>query len=504
MSQAIDNVLVVGGGSAGFLAALTFKRMLPDLQVSLVRSTKVPIIGVGESTTPFVPRHLHDYLGIDRKAFFEEVRPSWKLGVRFEWGSAEQTYFNYPFHDELTEWHPPLYHIDAYYCLPDLREQSLLAAMMDQKGSPILLREGRFQLHPGSAYHLENRAFVAFLEKLTLKLGIDVIDGDVTEPRRSPDGGIEHLVLEDGRQLDADLFIDCSGFRSLLLGGAMEEKYVSYADSLFCDTAVVGSFPREGPILPYTTAETMEHGWCWRIEFEDRVTRGYVYSSNFCSQDEAMREMKEKNPALGDDLRAVRFPCGRYENFWNENVVAIGNASGFVEPLEATALNLILVQLQYLVQGMKDGDRRIVPELREVQNRRYRQIWDDIRDFLAVHYRFNHRCDSAFWTHCREETDLGGAGDLIDLYRAAGPTRRIESLLPDNSIFGYTGYVTLLMGQGVESELTWRPGEEELRAWESVRQGYRTTAASAVPVREALELVRSPRWNWPTTAPGRK
>ena len=182
------------------------------------------------------------------------------------------------------------------------------------------------------------------------------------------------VKLEDGRILEADLFLDCSGFKSLLLKETLHEKYVSYADSLFCDRAVVGSFPRKGLIPPYTTAETMENGWCWKIEFEDHVTRGYVFSSGFCGEDEAGKELLAKNPELGDDLRTVGFPSGRYENFWSHNVVAIGNASGFVEPLEATAIHLIATQLQLLVQGLKDSGRRLVPAMGNLQNRRYRGL----------------------------------------------------------------------------------------------------------------------------------
>ena len=497
MSKPIQSVQVVGGGTAGFLAALTIRRMLPDLQVSLVRSTKIPVIGVGESTTPFFPRHLHDYLDIDRKAFFAEVRPSWKIGVRFEWGPPGDGHFNYPFDDDLDRWHPPLTWVDAYYCLNNLRDQSQRSAMMDLQRSPIIRAKNGYRVDRGSAYHIENRALIAFLEKQAPLFGVKVIDGDVIDVQQSESGHVDCLQLEDGRQLVADLFIDCTGFRALLLERTLKEKFVPYETSLFCDSAVIGSFPRRGTILPYTTAETMEHGWCWRIEFENHVTRGYVFASDFCNEEEAMRELKQKNPELRDDLHTVRFRRGRYENFWQKNVAAIGNASGFVEPLEATALHMIVAQLQYLLQGLKDSNFQTIPEIQKVQNALYRDIWDDARDFLAIHHRFNRRCDSEYWLHCRSDTDLAGAEDLVTLYHVAGPTQRMKDLLPRNSIFGYTGYATLLMGQQVNSAFQPQVNNTERQQWESLRQQYRVAAANALPVREALDLVRNPLWQWP-------
>ena len=174
---------------------------------------------------------------------------------------------------------------------------------------------------------------------------MEIIDGKVTGSERRPEGGIAAVHLEDGRRLAADFFIDASGFRSELLGRALEEPFVSFDRSLFCDRAVVGGWERtDEPILPYTTAETMDAGWAWQIEHEHHVNRGYVYSSQAISDDEAAAEFLRKNPKAPQSPRVVKFRSGRYRRQWVDNVVAIGNAGGFVEPLEATALMIVCAQ----------------------------------------------------------------------------------------------------------------------------------------------------------------
>ena len=187
------------------------------------------------------------------------------------------------------------------------------------------------------AYHIENEHFVTFLEQYATKLGIQIMDDTVVEVKQN-ERGIAGLLLASGQTVAADLYVDSSGFRSVLLGKALGEPFRSFKASLFCERAVVGGWQRsEEPIKPYTTAETMNAGWCWQIEHEHRINRGYVYSPDFISDDEAEQEFRAKNPKVGS-TRIVKFVSGRYERAWVKNVVAIGNAGGFVEPLESTSL----------------------------------------------------------------------------------------------------------------------------------------------------------------------
>ena len=413
MNQSVvRKVVVLGAGSAGYLSAVTIKRLLPELDVSIVHSAKIPVIGVGESTTAYLPRFLHETLALDQARFFREVKPVFKLGIRFIWGAPEDTHFNYTF-DGLLQVRPnPLRKRLSYYCLRDWNDFGHFSALMDRQLAPCYFTYGgQYQLQKGYGYHINNRLFLQYLQGIANELGVTNVIGDVVEVTRGEDGSCQELVLEDGRKLCGDLFVDCSGFASVLLKQQMLERYQSYDQSLFCDRAAVGSWANDGVVNPYTTSETMNHGWCWRIDFADRITRGYVFSSQFCSDDEAIAELQQKNPLIQDDIQIVRFRSGRYENFWSGNVLAIGNASGFVEPLEATALHLIAQQLTSVCGALLDADLRIEAEVIREDNRQYRRAWDEVRDFLALHYKFNRHSNSPFWRHCRNDTDFGRRSD---------------------------------------------------------------------------------------------
>jgi tryptophan halogenase len=349
------------------------------------------------------------------------------------------------------------------------------------------MQNGRLMSDSRSAYHIKNDKYIAYLEKKSVEAGASTIAGEVASATRHENGHVASLILKDGREVAGDFFVDCSGFRSLLLGKTLGTKFVSYAKSLLCDTAIVGQWNRsDNEIRPYTTCTTMNHGWCWRIDFHDLVTRGYVHSSAFCSVDEAMREMKEKNPQLGDDLRVLKFPSGRYENFWVGNVAGVGNASGFVEPLEATALHMIVEQSHFLSLALADGGLRIVPAIQEVENNRIRRLWDDIRNFLAIHYRFNRKLDTPFWRHCQETVDLAGAEPLVEYFRAVGPSGLISGLLDPVSMFGIHGYLLLLLGQQIPTATERPTAQQDVAAWRSLRELFRVEAENSLPMRAAL------------------
>ncbi|MDG2004326.1 MAG: tryptophan 7-halogenase, partial [Novosphingobium sp.] len=332
----IKTICVVGGGSAGSLSAVTLKRLLPGRRVISVSAPGIPVIGVGESTTAYVPQFLHGQLALDRRRFYEEVQPSWKLGIRFEWGLPEVSHFNYPFSFELSDRVGNLRKRAAYYFRELGGSAGIFSALMDADRSHIIQDKGQHHIiDEPIGYHIDNPRLLEYLERIATENGVETVKGNIVDTVKDEAGNIAQLVFDDQTSLSADLFVDCSGFRSLLLGQAMGERFVSFSQSLRCDTAVVGDIARTGTIRPYTTAQTMDNGWCWRIELPDRESVGYVFSSQFCSVESAMAELKAKNPQLSGDLRTVRFPSGRYENFWRNNVVAMGNASGFVEPLES-------------------------------------------------------------------------------------------------------------------------------------------------------------------------
>ncbi|MFP6611962.1 MAG: tryptophan halogenase family protein [Pirellulales bacterium] len=498
IGESIKSVCILGGGSAGFLSAVALRRLLPGLDVTLVHSPNVPVIGVGESTTAYLPVFLHERLGLDVTEFYTQVVPSWKLGIRFHWGAPEDSHFNYAFEFSMNQEGPPLRKRSSYYCLEDWYDAGPFSAAMDRALSPCQFDGSQFTIRPGFGYHLQNQRFIAYLHGKAEQLGTNIISADMVDVALRDDGSVNSIRLADGRDISADLFIDASGFRSLLLGQRLGEPFLSYDNAIFCDSAVVGYWQRDDVVLPYTTVDTMENGWCWRIDFLDEVSRGYVFCSQFCDPPAAMDEMKRNNPLLGDDLQLIKFRTGRYENFWSRNVVAIGNSSGFVEPLEATALHMLAAQLDMLCGSLADSNLRISPQLVAVMNGNFREKWDDIRDCLALHYRYNRRLDTPFWRHCRQNSELGNAQPLVDFYQVAGPTIACSNFIPDSSIFGYNGYMNLLIQQRISTEYRNDFSPADLAVWDEYRNTIRAELAHTLPARQALKMLLDPNFRWPT------
>ena len=493
----IKTICVVGGGSAGSLSALTLKRLLPGRRVISVSAPNIPVIGVGESTTAFLPDFLHSQLQLDRKRFYREVQPSWKLGIRFVWGPKERSHFNYPFAFELSKRTGKLRKRSAYYLPKFGGDAGIFSRLMDHDLSHVIRDNGRHDIiGQPFGYHIDNQRFLQYLETMAKEAGVESIKGHIVEPSVDDAGDISSLLLEDGRSIEADLFVDCSGFKSLLLGETPTEPFLSYSPPLRCNSAIVGDIARSGVIRPYTQAETMENGWCWSIELPERVSVGYVYSSDYCSDDAAREELLQKKPELKGELRTIRFPSGRRAGFWKNNVVAVGNASGFVEPLESTALHVICEQLIMICSTLLDSDYRIAPAAREDANRRFRNTWDAIRDFLAVHYKFNTRSNSEFWRACRSDTDLGGAEEIVRLYKELGPHSAMRFAVPQETLVQFEGYLALLMGQGVPTAFDGKFDGQDAQDWKELQDIYQTVGKKAVPLREALDIVQGANWQW--------
>jgi len=495
-SPSIQSVLVLGAGSAGLLAALSLKRKLPHLSVRVVRSRDIGVIGVGEGTTPTFPAHLFQFLGLKRRQFYELAEPMWKLGIRFLWGPRDR--FDYSFTHHLNAQWNDLPRPTGYYCDEEYRCCDMVSACMDHdKAFPRQPQSGAPEIHEWHGYHVENRKLVEVLEKLCRMNGVEFIEGTMSGAERGP-VGISAILLDDGRRLDADLYIDASGFRSELLGKALEEPFISYDRSLFCDRAVVGGWARsDEPILPYTTAETMECGWSWRIEHEHFINRGYVFSSQAISDEDAVQEFLCKNPKAPDSPRVVKFRSGRYRRMWVDNVVAIGNAGGFVEPLEATALMIICLECQALIGFLSHFAGVATPSSKQLFNDKMAGLWDDVRDFLALHYRLNTRLDNPFWRHCREDTDVSPLERLLEFYAENGPSGYARELLQaKETSFGIEGYLVMLVGNQSPHRARHQAAPAEREAWDRHRARFIAQARTAMDVREALTWIRHPNWRW--------
>jgi tryptophan halogenase len=426
-------VIVLGGGTAGYVAGLTLLRKCPDVAVTVVRSGALGHIMVGEGTFAATPSYFHDVLEIPRQDFYDGVNSTWKLGVRFLWGP--RPYFDYPFVVQFDNQILPLPGEPwGYYCLDAWNHISAVCnAETEQK------------LPKAKGYHIQNARFVDFLERYFIGLGGKLIDGKFVSAELG-ERGIESIRLGSGESLTADFFVDASGFGGELIHKQLEEPWVSMTDHLFCNRAVIGAWERgpDEPIKLYTTAETMDAGWCWRIEHERIINRGYVHSSAHLSVDEAGAELIRKNPKIREgSLRVVPFETRHIRRAWVKNVAAIGNACGFVEPLEATNIQVICNQALRFAQTLAAGED-ITPAMIDGFNQYVTSQWEDIRDFLALHYRFNTRLETPFWRMAVRDTPLGKLEDYVKQYQATGP-----ALLGGSHMFGHDGCLALLLGMRV-------------------------------------------------------
>lgn len=471
------------------MAAVTLKRKLPQLQVRVVRSPELGVIGVGEGTTVAFPKHFFEYLRLKPQQFYAQAEPTWKLGIKFLWGSRPEFYYTFAY--ELQNRLPELSRNSGFYAAGDCPWAGPVSAFMAHDRAFPRRPDGTPLFHNQHAYHIENKKLVGWLENVCRTLDIPIIDATVTAERG--EAGLTALLTEKGERLTADLYVDASGFRSELLGRALQEPFLSYGDALFCDRAVIGGWPRtDEPIKPYTVAETMDAGWCWQIEHEHWINRGYVYASAFISDEAAREELLRKNPKIANEPRVVKFRSGRYARNWIGNVVGVGNAVGFVEPLEATALQVICVEVSTLADSLIDSLCDPTPTLIELYNRYNAQAWDDIRDFLAVHYAFNTRLDTPFWRACREDTQLHGAQFLVDFYRENGPSVVAGAqLLHASNSFGMDGYLALLVGQNVPHQKSYQAPTAEEKIWRDQCARWGNEAKRGLNVKECLAAIRA-------------
>jgi tryptophan halogenase len=332
---------------------------------------------------------------------------------------------------------------------------------------------------------------VRYLAEEARRAGVRHLDAVITAAVPSADRrDIDHLRTEDGRELRYDLYVDCTGFRSLLLEKALGSEYLSFASSLFNDSAVMANVPHDGLIKPYTVAETMDNGWCWNIPTPDEDHRGYVFSSAFATVEQATEEMRRKNPRMGDTW-SLKFRSGRHAEFWRGNCVAIGNSFAFVEPLQSTAIHMAIVQIKKLVSSFprQTGLHTFQP----LVNREINEVWDTLRWFLAAHYRYNRRLDSAYWRECRKSVDVAGIDEIVALYRERAPigatAQRFKEL--DLSTFGVYRYDLLFMGMGLEAEFA--EPDDDVATWKRAVLAAERLAKRGVLHSDALRaLVERP------------
>lgn len=494
MQKPVTSFVVLGGGSAGFLSALCLRVRFPTQPITLIRSPEVGIIGVGEGTFAFVPPFLHGYLNIDPTDYHARTQTTWKLGTRFEWG--KRSHFFYTFDKQIDDRVKRLRFHNGYYLFDDMSDASISASLMEQEKAFAAQPNGAPDIRHTHGYHIENERFVGYLENVARQRNITIIEGTVEKVNQT-DAGIESLLLNDGRVMAGDFFVDCSGFRSLLLEKAMGASYYSFKKTLYCDRAITGSWDRtDEPIKPFTTSETMDAGWCWRIEHPEKIIRGYVHSSDFISEEAATEEFLRKNPKV-KKTGLVRWPSGYRPEAWIKNVVAIGNACGFVEPLEATNLAVICSQAKAVTDLLYYTDGQVTQSQIDGICGIFRHMWLNIRDFLGVHYRFNDRLETPFWRACVNDVDLGDAAPLVEYYKENGPDlmMRTEFERPQEQ-FGLEGFYCILMGLKVPFKKKIEITDAERAIWNEYRTYNRTRAAAGLTVEQAKKIISMPQWSW--------
>ena len=450
----VRRVVIVGGGSAGWMTAAAMARLLmpSGVEVTLVESDAIGTVGVGEATIPTI-RDFNALLGIDEHQFIRETGGSFKLGIEFvDWGRLGNRYFH-PFgtfgRDTRTLRFHQLWlrrrHDDGRSEQERLEHYSMaaLAASRGRFGTP-----SSDPNHPLStisyAYHFDAGRYAMLLRRWSEAKGVRRIEGRITDVRRSDrDGAVASIALENGTEIVGDLFIDCSGFASLLLGRAMAEPIEDWSHWLPCDRAIALPSARSGPVLPYTRSTAVRGGWRWRIPLQHRTGSGIVYSSAHLSDEAALKELRAglDGEAVGEPRR-LRFIAGHRRRLWSRNVVAIGLSGGFLEPLESTSIHLIQTAITRLLTLFPTAAGWQAE--RAEFNRQSVSEYERIRDFLILHYKASARDDDAFWRYCGDMRVPDSLARRLDLFRAAGRIFR-----EGDELFSESSWLAVMVGQGI-------------------------------------------------------
>lgn len=465
----IRKVVIVGGGTAGWMTASYLTATFGDrISVTLVESKSVPTIGVGEATFSSI-RHFFEYLGLGERDWMPECAATYKLAIRFEGWRAPGHYFYHPFERvrvvdgfPITDWWLALRQGERFD-----QDCFVISALCEHKSSPRYLDGQLFEkqengrpavirgTHVGEqtqfpyAYHFDAALLARYLTKYGIGRGVRHVLDDVIEVALDERGWIRHIVTAGHGELDGDLFIDCTGFRGLLLGQALGEPFESYQDSLPNDRAVALRVPVDlagQGLRPCTTATASEAGWIWTIPLYGRIGTGYVYASDYLGPEQAERALREFVGPAANGLEAnhIRMRIGRSRSAWVRNCVAIGLAAGFVEPLESTGIFFIQNGIEQLVRHLPGEDWN--EQLRHSYNNRIRNMMDGVREFLTLHYYAAKRSDNQYWKDAKTRPLPGGLAERIQEWQARLPDG--QSVFPHHHGFEPFSYQVMLLGLG--------------------------------------------------------
>ena len=490
--KSIKEIIIVGGGSAGWMTAAALSRLLqPEhIQVTVVESEHIGTIGVGEATIPDII-NFNRILGIPEDEFMRATNATFKLGIEFEnWGKIGERYFH-PFGQHGAD----MQGIDFHQFFLSSKAQGNSKTIEDYSLCALAAKQNKFQLPSADprnvlsqiryAYHFDATLYARLLRSHAESRGVKRIEGKVENIGTQTDTGfIESLTLESGKTISGDFFFDCTGFRALLLSKTLDVKFKDWTHWLPCNSAQAIACEHNGPLLPYTKAKAKSEGWQWRIPTQKRTGNGYIYSNEFISDDNATDVLiSDLDGAAIGAPKQLRFKTGCREAFWEKNCVAIGLSAGFLEPLESTSIYLIQMGISRFI-SMFPGSQH--PEIvAKEYNRHMSLLYDQVRDFIILHYCATNRDDSDFWNYCRNMSLPDSLVHKMELFKSAGRVFRYE-----DELFSKPSWVAVLLGQGIipetvdpiVSSLPRQQLDKSLRSMHHAMQ----TAATNMPSHEML------------------
>jgi tryptophan halogenase len=501
----IRRIVILGGGTAGWMAAAAFARFLGSAyDIRLIESDEIGTVGVGEATIPQI-RLFNQGLGIDEDEFVRATQGTFKLGIAFDgWRASGLSYLH-----AFGTIGRPLGLVPFHHYWLRHRTEGGASSLWDYSPAARAARANAFarpddgagKLPSGVAYafHFDAGLYAAYLRRYAEARGVARIEGKVVDVAlRGEDGFIEALTLEGGLCVEGDLFVDCSGFRGLLIEQALAAGFEDWSHWLPCDRALAVPCAPMAPLTPYTRSIARPAGWQWRIPLQHRIGNGYVYSSAFVGDDEAAATLLANldGEKLADP-RPLRFKAGRRTSAWSRNCVALGLAAGFLEPLESTSIHLVQSGIARLLQLFPGS--RIDPADAAEFNRQTEREWDAIRDFLILHYHANGR-DEPLWRACRDMAIPDSLARKIALFRASARIFRVEE-----ELFTEPGWLQVMVGQGIDPEghhpLADGLPREQLADFLSLAERHAAYVAGRMPAHEDFIARHCAA---PTAAPARQ
>ncbi len=459
--QKPKRILIVGGGTAGWMAANLLVTRWPDVELCLLESSDIGIIGVGEGSTPHL-RLFFDEAGIEESEWMPRCSATYKNGISFSgWSSVPgfESYFH-PFPAQTDD----IFTVPTFFNNISARMQGFNATahpdhffletyITQQNLGPIPTENFPFGVAYG--YHFDSGLLGQYLAETAVAKGVKRFFGTVTEVLMNQDGELASVRLDDNSLLPADFFIDCSGFRSLLLQGTLKASYVSFKENLFNNAAVVLPTPISDVIPPETKSTALSNGWAWKIPLTNRFGNGYVYSADYISPEQAETELRQHLGMLDSDVAArhLRMKVGRVEKHWEKNCLAVGLSQGFIEPLEATALALSFNTISGFIKSYEKGV--YTNQYQSAFNNEINARFDGVRDYIVCHYKVNQRTDTDYWKDNSANTHLSDSlNQILHFWHRGGDFAK--SMYMNNLVGSYQpkSWACLLAGYGVFPPLT--------------------------------------------------